>query len=166
MGKAYLSALDLAIYIAKEYKDKFQTEISNIKLQKSLYFLFAYWGGFVNRLKNNKEYVEQSSTGLKPWLFEDRIEAWVYGPVVLNVYHNYHPAMEYDASIDKVIKNLPLELKRFIDDMLDDLFSVSDFKLVDISHSDECWKKNFDPTSEKHSKEIHKEDIINEYTSK
>lgn len=40
---------ELAIYIKDEYIKfaKGKNEISPIKLQKALYFCFAYWGGFV-----------------------------------------------------------------------------------------------------------------------
>ena len=59
MGKAETSAIELAAYIRKSYidnqKDIKNREISPIKLQKSLYFLFAYWGVYVRSNRNNKD---------------------------------------------------------------------------------------------------------------
>ena len=57
------------------------------------------------------------------------------------------------------------DVKEFINGVLDDILNVSDFKLVEVSHSDNCWKKNFDPNSERHNVVIDKEDIIKEYAT-
>ena len=57
-------------------------------------------------------------------------------------------------------------LKNNIDGLIDDLFELSDFKLVGMAHLDNCWKKNYIVTDTKHNKIINKEDIINEYAYK
>ncbi len=167
--KGYIDAVDLASYVAKKYKYKFNSDISSIKLQKSLYFLFAYWGGFVRKAKlaAGEGQIEELNEDYKEYLFDNKIEAWIYGPVVVDVYHKFdriNLANDYDLA--QKIRALPNEVLAFIDDLLDDLFTVSDFKLVDISHSDDCWKKNFKEDDIKHNREIHKEDIINEYSTK
>ena len=51
----------------------------------------------------------------------------------------------------------------YIDDLLEDINSVSDFRLVDISHKDQAWINSFDFNEENHSREINKDDIISEY---
>lgn len=56
--------------------------------------------------------------------------------------------------------------KDFIDDLLDQLFEIDDFGLVNISHQDECWRKHYIETDEKHNRQIPKEEIINEYSKK
>ena len=54
-------------------------------------------------------------------------------------------------------------IKEFINNILDDVLSTNDFKLVEVSHQDKCWKKNFKPKSKYHNCIIPKEEIIVEY---
>ena len=88
----YFEASDLACYISQKFYDKYGYEISSIKLQKSLYFLFAYWGGFVNKscanFADDRECQEMNK--YKRYLFNDRIEAWTYGPVVPEIYKKFN----------------------------------------------------------------------------
>ena len=56
--KGIFSSEELANYIAYKYKEKMGTNISPLKLQKSLYFCFAYWGGFVRKGKKSPESAE------------------------------------------------------------------------------------------------------------
>lgn len=156
MNKGIVSAKELACYITDYYNEKFSKLISPIKLQKSLYFCFAYWGGFVrkSKLADTEITINKSE-----WLFAENIEAWVYGPVVPDVYHE-------DNLMSNRNENLfcdDEDVKEFVNGVLDDVLNVSDFKLVEVSHSDNCWKKNFDPNSERHNVVIDKEDIIAEY---
>nr|DAX44481.1 MAG TPA: hypothetical protein [Caudoviricetes sp.] len=62
------NALRIALYIIRRYMDQV-VDISNLKLQKVLYFIQK---GFLHRRENP--------------CFNDRIEAWQYGPVVPSVY--------------------------------------------------------------------------------
>ena len=156
MNKGIVSAKELACYITDYYNEKFSKVISPIKLQKSLYFCFAYWGGFVrkSKLADTEITINKSE-----WLFAENIEAWVYGPVVPDVYHE-------DNLMSNQNENLFCgneDVQEFVNGVLDDILNVSDFKLVEVSHSDNCWKKNFDPNSERHNVVIDKEDIITEY---
>ena len=78
------SAKDLACYIKMKYNEYTNgiKSITPIKMQKALYFCFAFWSGFVNKGKLDSEiFQEQNDT-----LFDDKIEAWAYGPVVPDVY--------------------------------------------------------------------------------
>lgn len=169
--KGYINAIDLSKYINKKYREKYNTNISAIKLQKSLYFLFAYWGGYVKKMKEmvvaGQGAVEAESIDYKEYLFDNRIEAWIYGPVVKDVYEKYKIIIKDDGDeANKIVSELPADVKIFIDDLLDDIFTISDFKLVDISHEDRSWKNSFIESDEKHEREIKKEDIINEYSRK
>lgn len=84
-------AIRLALYVRKRYLNyqgnTTRRIISPIKLQKSLYFLFAYWGQFIRKNKENKDSVEVDYSNYEECLFNDRIEAWTYGPVVPNVFN-------------------------------------------------------------------------------
>lgn len=162
-------AIKLAKYISEKYlnysKNTDGRIISPIKLQKSLYFLFAYWGQYIAKNKANKDSVEIDYSDYNEILFDDVIEAWTYGPVVPSVFiaeksGTLEEKPEDGYLLDEVIK------KEFIDNMLNQLFEIDDFNLVRISHQDECWKKNYIETDEKHNREIPKEEIINEYSRK
>lgn len=152
-----MDARTLACYIMDRYKLISDKEISPIKLQKSLYFCFAYWGGFVRKMKIGNNEVNKEFNEL---LFDNMIEAWVYGPVVPDVYHeknleNYNSKYENPFGDDFI--------KGYIDGVLADVLSSNDFKLVEVSHQDKCWKKNFKPNSKYHNLTIPFEEIISEY---
>lgn len=170
--KGILEAKDFACYIKREYRKYSENtkEISPIKIQKALYFCFAYWSGFVKKGISD----QQISSDENEILFDDRIEAWSFGPVVPNVYFNERDYslfgsknVEEDAvSRVEVIFNDSLLLKETINSILQDIFEISDFKLVSRSHMDKCWQNHYNSSSEKHNEEIPKEEIVNEYTTK
>ena len=162
-------AIKLALYIRKKYFEyegnKNNRVISPIKLQKSLYFLFAYWGKLIRENKENKESVEVDFSQYNEYLFDDIIEAWTYGPVVPGVF-----IAEKEGFLNQDVEEEYLKdeyaKKDFIDGLLEQLFEIDDFGLVRLSHEDECWKNHYIETDEKHNREIPKEEIIDEYISK
>lgn len=162
-------AAKLALYIKKKYlsysKNIDHKEISPIKLQKSLYFLFAYWGQFIRNNKENPSSVEVDYSNYDEYLFDDKIEAWTYGPVVPEVFAleksdllNCDPPKGY-------LEDEPVK-KEFIDNLLEQLFEIDDFGLVNISHQDNCWIQHYIRDEKKHNREIPKEEIIDEYSKK
>lgn len=158
---AIMDAKDLASYIKYKYNRDFHKKISHLKLQKSLYFCFAYWGGFIRNGKNNSDMSEIDVSKQDEILYDNRIEAWVYGPVVPDVYGVQDELVEN--------KDFPVAdelVKDYIDGILDSVLGVSDFKLVEESHNDDAWKDNFDNNDKIHKNEIIKEKIINEYACK
>ena len=134
-------------------------------MQKSLYFLFAYWGQYIRKNKENQDSVEVDYSNYSEFLFDDRIEAWTYGPVLPDVF-----IAEKSGFLEVDTENNYLEddiiKKEFVDNLLYQLFEIDDFGLVRLSHEDECWKRNYKETDEKHNREIPKEEIINEYSAK
>lgn len=156
------NAKDYSLYIASRYFNKYNKEISSIKLQKSLYFTFAYWSGFVgkSRLKESEQIINES-----PYLFEDEFQAWVYGPVIPSIYKEYKDGNIKNVDNNDLFKNNDF-LEETINTLLDDIFEISDFKLVALSHDDESWIKNFNKDEERHNKVIKRDDIFLEYTEK
>lgn len=163
-------AVNLALYIREKYlsyeKNTDKRIISPIKLQKSLYFLFAYWGQFIRSNKDNKDSVEVDYSQYCEFLFDDRIEAWTYGPVIPEVFAYEKEGLLDVAELDENYLKDDNIKKEFIDNLLNQLFDIDDFSLVRISHEDKCWQRNYIESDEKHNREIPKEDIINEYISK
>ncbi|MBU0279297.1 MULTISPECIES: Panacea domain-containing protein [unclassified Gemella] len=136
-------------------------ELSPLKLQKSLYFLFAFYSG--NYQAKEKEGVTESSysDSYPKYLFDANFEAWNYGPVIKEVYKK-NKAREYNAKEFKfdLEAKINIEINKFINDVSEMIINKSDFALVDRSHEDYVWKNSF---KNKNSKIMKKEDIENEY---
>lgn len=170
--RGIFEAKDLACYIKEKYYEYTNglKSITPIKMQKALYFCFAFWSGFVNKGKIDSELFQDQNDRL----FDDRIEAWSYGPVVPNVYFNERESLLFRKKSQEqeaikrveVILNGNQFLAETLDAILNDVFEVSDFKLVNISHMDKSWQNHFHEEKNKHNEEIPKEEIINEYTTR
>lgn len=158
---AITTAKKLAAYISKFYTNNTGKEITPVRLQKTLYFCFAYWGGFVRKGKKyqDENRIEVDVNNLDEILFDDIIEAWVYGPVVPDVYREKN----IDEYYDKDIFEGNELAKEIIDGVIEDTLEIRDFKLVDISHKDKCWINKFIYEECYHNNEMDKESIIAEY---
>lgn len=147
-----------------------------LKVQKSLYFLWAYYSATFGNLSSNKE--ENEEFGLQPpypsELFKPDFEAWRYGPVINSVYADYKSnnittlnddelkgEMNFDNKNEKSEGNKK-EIISFINDLLDQVDDVNDFGLVQRSHEDSAWKDAYEEGAEhcKMSSEQIKADYI------
>lgn len=130
---------DLIAYMKKECK-----YLTPLKLQKGLYFLFAYYTQSYGKEKVDDEDSELITFDYPTFLFPAQFEAWKYGPVIREVYENNKNDM-YEDTFNEDFFNDPIkhEIKLFIDDMLEELMNTSDFNLVDRSHEDDVWKEAF-----------------------
>ena len=164
MEKAIFDSRQLACYVSDMYEKQYGKEISEIKLQKTMYFLFAYWGGFI--AKNGFDSVEEKFDYSK-YLYATKIQAWVYGPVLPEIYslNKRKKLNNYRISENELFKDKEF-VKETIDSIMYDLFELSDFKLVSLSHEDNVWKNNFDLNSECHNREMKLDSIIKEYAEK
>lgn len=165
----YLDKNNLVEYIIGKHEEIKKRKISPIKLQKTLYLLYAMWSGNANNInkhiqKENNE-VEVNSE-LKVDLFTPEFEAWMYGPVDREVYHKFKNN-QYKPSNDLLIKDNEYSstVVSFVDDILEQTFDISDFVLVDITHEDKCWKKIYLKDPQGNTK-IPKNDIIIEYSKR
>lgn len=127
------NALSVAHYIIG-YCNERGRGISNLKLQKLLYFVQA-------------EFLV-SSPGNTP-CFKDRIEAWDFGPVVPNVYHQYKlfgssiiPARMNDA-LAAYYEDIAFEDQLLIDAIVDDVSKYTASQLVQITHNQAPWKNAY-----------------------
>ncbi|BDV02664.1 MAG: hypothetical protein HPAVJP_5530 [Candidatus Hepatoplasma vulgare] len=178
MQKGIYNKKDLAKYITLLYEKKYNKKISSIKFQKSIYFLFAYWGGFNKKL--NQEIKNENEEGeiIKKdniYLFSNpKFQARQFGPVEKEIFEEYKEYMK--VSKNKLNENIKDEFslyskkmnennesKNFIDDfLLNNIFDISDFSLVNWSHKDNSWIEAWN-LEDKNSKEILSENIIEEY---
>lgn len=121
------SALNIANYFlckAQEATEEDQELISNLKLQKLLYYAQGLYMAIYG----------------KP-LFSDKIEAWTYGPVVPKLYHHYKKHNSNGISVDKnfnpsiIIK----DTRKFLDEIYEVFGQFSAIRLMNLAHSDQCW---------------------------
>lgn len=119
-----LSCYDVALYFLKK-TDPETNDISNLKLQKLLY----YAQGYSLAMHNTP-------------LFKQDIFAWQHGPVVTEVYEKYK---QFDANPISTSEPLEKELDTEIKDILDtayfDFGQYSAWKLRALTHSELPWLK-------------------------
>ena len=117
------NAIVIANYIIG-YEHSQSRSISNLKLQKLLYFVQA---NFFRRL------------GIP--CFSDKIEAWSFGPVVVNVYHayKYYGGLDITKLKDDVIVDISQEHKKIINEVLEKFSDTPVYELVDITHHQTPW---------------------------
>lgn len=134
---------ELVEYIKYSFLEYKGHTITPIKLQKTLYFLYAFWAKYVLLAKNGQK-TENDFQDQDEQLFEANFYAWAYGPVDDEVYRSFKSTPEIDHSkVDMFVKNTAVEVKEFVDSFAIKLFNTSDFGLVDLSHRDECWIKHY-----------------------
>jgi len=99
-------------------------EITNLKLQKLLYFAQGHY--------------TQEHNG--SFLFEDDFEAWAHGPVVPNVYGNYKGYSWYNLPNQSIDFDVDSNINNFLDKLLK-YYGASDGKELEIvSHDEQPWR--------------------------
>jgi len=124
----------LAIDVAKHtlnHVDNLGRKITNLKLQKILYYIQA------QSLKQNNE----------P-LFSNPIEAWRHGPVVRSVYNYYseytnRPITELEDPWDNFIEEEKLLMNSVIEKFID----IDEWELVRKTHEETPWKNVYEKGS-------------------
>lgn len=132
--------LDICRYVIN-YSNKKDYEISNLKLQKLLYFIQAYF------LINNK------------LCFNEKIEAWDVGPIVPIAYNEYkqygnthiwssdyymdfNPSDPWKIKRIKFDENIINEIdKKLINKVIDKFADYTSTDLADIIYKQTPWKK-------------------------
>jgi len=121
------TALEIAQYIINKCINS-GNPVSNLQLQKILYYV----QGEYMKKKNGEP------------LFEDRMEAWQYGPVIPNVYYNYN----CHSSSSIVVKQNDVELEEFESQIIDPIISeksiYSAWSLVEKTHSEKPWNSSYE----------------------
>ena len=134
-------AIDVARYVINYANDN-NMVVSNLKLQKILYFIQL-----------------QFLLDTKHRCFSDEIEAWDLGPVVPDVYHEFKkfgafgiPRVQYVYDFSKGwfnIEQRPYESsinendRKIIEDVLRECNNYSPGQLVEITHNQTPWKRAF-----------------------
>lgn len=137
-------------------------ELTPIKLQKGLYFLYAYYGATYGETEETDGVLEQSFDDFPDRLFDENFEAWTYGPVIREVWKKQKSG-EYGKA-EPNLNGIKRETLLFIDELFEQINSVSDFSLVDRSHEDEAWVNAYN--SDNDNKKLNNNDLIKEYKEK
>ena len=159
---------DLVKYIYSFAKNKYgkYDRVTPVKLQKSLYFLYAYYSSFyANKLKLSNN--ENNHDCLYPeHLFipeNNCFEYWAFGPVIKSVHIKIKENASYYVDDSYAFQlNIDEKIKLFIDDLLKQTLNVSDFLLVERCFRDEVVQK----CKINYNKIISLTDIRNEYLNK
>lgn len=117
------AVLDIANYFLSKADESAGDVISNLKLQKLLY----YAQGFHLALYD------------KP-LFEDPIKAWKHGPVVPAVYHHFKPHGEFGLPRPTNVKTFSKEVRSLLDEVYKVYGQFSAWKLRNLTHVERPWK--------------------------
>lgn len=112
-----------------------------------------------NKFNNATNNIEEK------FLFTANFQAWKYGPVDVGVYKNQYTKSDDNFEYSTVEENRLAQ--EFIDEQITEIFSKSDFTLVNISHTHDCWLEKYDSKSAYHNELIDaadiKETFIKEY---
>jgi uncharacterized phage-associated protein len=124
-------AINIASYFVKLANKNAENDLTNLKLQKILYFAQATHLG---------------KKGVECPLFEEQIEAWVLGPVVREVYNTFSvcgasPITLLDIPEDN--KEPDGNVNRFCDDIWNEYGKFSAAYLVTLAHKQKPWKESY-----------------------
>ncbi len=122
IGSLKLDCKDIAKYIVS-FCTEHGDPITHLKLQKLLYYCQAWYVALYNKK-----------------LFNKRFQAWVHGPVIPDVYHEFkkygfNPIVHSDNSV-----KLAEGVKEHIHDVLDVLGGYSAYQLEEMTHREDPWK--------------------------
>lgn len=142
--------MDTVVFDNKDFLVNFLYKLldnpTQIKVQKTLYLLFAFYGATYGNLENNQDDQNDFSeqTYLKE-LFRANFEAWRYGPVETDVYANEklgsYSGEELDnETINEFFNTSEFKnVKDFIENIVEQTNQIDDFSLVDRTHQDNVW---------------------------
>lgn len=131
-----------------EMEEKEKEGISNLKLQKMLYFVQAYFLATLGRPA-----------------FEEDLEAWKHGPVVEEIYHKYkeHGSNRIPLPTHPVEEDIiQEEEKKAIEDIWTTFGGYTATALLQLTHDHDPWQNAM--KSEK-GRTIHNSDIKKFYSS-
>lgn len=154
------------------YIKKILTNPTLIKIQKSLYFLWAFYAATYGNI--NYGGYKSEEFGLQPhyprYLFKAVFEAQQYGAIINSVYEDYKNnrlvdiganQLQLSMSFPETAKQNKREVLLFINNMLSQIDKVNDFGLIHRARRDLAWKGSFAVTEGSHK--MDNEQIKKEY---
>ena len=161
---------DLVNFLVTYHKQNYNSEITPIKLQKALYFLYAYYIKYTHLISEDEKNDLEDYGYIPPELFKPNFEAWDYGPVDPDVYRKFkaNGAEEFmtGSKLSEVLNVRNDFIEEFIYNFTQQIFNSGDFGLVELSHRDEAWKNHHSLERFSANRKIPSEEIIEEYSRK
>ena len=118
------NVLDIAHKILnKATLTEYEEPISNLKLQKLLYYMQGYHLAYFD----------------SP-LFEEEIEAWMYGPVVPSVYQHFKRYENNGIKYSNDVTALSLQEEKLFEEVYHVYNSYSAIGLMNLTHAETPWK--------------------------
>jgi uncharacterized phage-associated protein len=121
---AMIHAKDVANYFLLLEDEEEGDGISNLKLQKLVYYAQGFFLAIFNRP-----------------LFPENIEAWTHGPVVPSLYHAYKEYGSCTIPIDEEFD--PNTLNKDVQELIEEIYEVfgqfSAWKLRNMTHEEPPW---------------------------
>ncbi|WP_337625884.1 type II toxin-antitoxin system antitoxin SocA domain-containing protein [Phocaeicola sp.] len=114
------NVVKIASYICQRYQRQFGKRIDEMKLHKLLYF-------------TQRESIIQTG---KP-IFEERFEAWKYGPVLLSIRQLY----KEDALHEPLPDSAEAQYKPVFDKVFDTYARKDSWSLSSITHGEYAWRQ-------------------------
>ena len=123
---------DVAKYFLSKVDEELGDGISNLKLQKLVY----YAQGFHLAIHDRP-------------LFPGRIEAWEHGPVVPELYHTYksHGGGNIPAPLDFDPEAIDPDVASLLDEVYSVFGQYSAWKLRNMTHEERPWKEAYEETT-------------------
>ena len=116
---------DIAKKIIAQAQPDFGDVITNLKLQKLLYYMQGFYLAIFE----------------EP-LFDDEIEAWMYGPVVPSIYNIYNKDGKAPLYNDDDYESIEMSAEH--EDLFSQVYSAygqfSAIKLMEMTHKEKPWK--------------------------
>lgn len=168
MKETVYNRITFADYLAIRYKEQYGEYISILKMNKVLYFCFAYWGAYVRVGKNNIDNIEVDGLeDYSEYLFNAEFKAGIYGPYIEKLpkcNNKYVIQYRKDKELHKFIvyHKYNGEVYKFLKPLIRDLFNANEFDLMDISMKDEEYKR----AKDNNYGIMNNDKIINEYCKK
>ncbi len=131
------SAFDIANYFLIIADDDAGELLSNLKLQKLLY------------------YVQGAHLALKGSpLFREKISAWIHGPVVGEVYCKYQEYINQGipSPDPKVLPEIDDETREILEEVFEVYGQFAAWKLRDLTHEESPWKETANSEEITHKK--------------
>lgn len=142
-----------------------EDKLTPIRLQKALYFLFAFYGASYGQLNDAEVEVGVFEGGEEDtyprFLFAENFEAWKFGPVIPTVYRDFKTKTIESAEWhpDDIREE---NVKQLIGEVMTQLDEMGDFELVERTHEDDSWKLVYN-NGKGQSDLMNHDDIINDY---
>jgi uncharacterized phage-associated protein len=123
-----ITAMQVAAYFLSKVDDELGEGITNLKMQKLVYYAQAY---------------HLAIFGIP--LFGEEIQAWQHGPVVPDLYRKFKRfnsgPIDADDYLPTINQGLSEDVREFLDEVYEQFAQFSAWRLADMTHTEDPWKE-------------------------